>query len=376
MANVLTSATQISKIIPIYYDRVFLERLESNRILVFHQFGTKKKLPKRQGETIYWHAWRALAKAKMITESSGVAGQYQGISARRVSAALLMIGDHARITSYVDMVAINSVVQGAVELFGEQAAWSVDFIVSRSILWTKTALSARFQSTANSGTLGNANYLSAVECASGAQFQAPMWIIDDLTTRVKAFSAMNGASQATLLAPSIFRWAKLKLKVKMTRPFPNGHYKAIMHPDLIEQLRGSSAYIDLHKYTESGERTFDQGTLPGGKGPAPANGLEGYLEGFDIYSTTEAPMCSVTNVLTSAHGAGRYYFSFFFGQEAFGVTDFDGGVQTFIKTPGPQTTNDPLSLYSTVGFRAIMAAQVLNPSACLWIASGKPTLYG
>jgi hypothetical protein len=121
---------------------------------------------------------------------------------------------------------------------------------------------------------------------------------------------------------------------------------------------------------------FDDGTMPGGKSIAPENGLEGYLEGFDVYSSTEAPMCSVTNALTSSHGAGRYYFSFFFGQGAFGVTDFNGGVQTYVKTAGPQDTSQPLNLYSTVGYKAIATHAVLNRSACLWIASGKPEVVG
>ncbi len=376
MASVLTSAAQLSKLVPIYYDKVFLERLETNRVLVFRQFGTKKNLPKNEGSTIYWHAWRALGKGKILTESAANSPQYQGISARRVSATLIMIGDYAKITTFVDMVAINSVVKGAVELFADAAAWTLDFMAGRQLLWKKVSVSAMFESTSLSGTMGNANYLSAVVNASGSQFQAPCYLIDDLTTRVHTLSSLNGGSAATLLTPSVFRWAKLKLKVKMAQPFPNGHYKAIFHPDMIEQLRGSSAYIDLHKYTETGARVFDQGTMVGGKGPAPENGLEGYLEGFDIYSSTEAPMCAVTNAAMSSHGAGRYYFNFFFGQGAYGVTDFNGGVQTFVKTPGPQDTSQPLNLFSTVGYKAIATHQILNPSACLWLATGKPTLVG
>lgn len=371
--NPLLTGT-LTNLAPIYYDKVFLERLEANRVLVFRQFGVKKALPKREGATIYWHSWIALAKGKLITESG--AGQAVGISARRVSASLMMIGDHAKITSVVDMISINPVVKGAVELFADAAAWSMDYLTSMSLFWSKTALSARFEAASNSGTIGATNLLSAVACASGTQFQAPMWIIDDLSTRVKGFSAMNGGVSATLLTPSIFRWAKLKMKVKMVRPFGNGHYKMITHPDLIEQLRGSSAFVDLHKYTETGVRNTDQGTITGGKSVNPQNGMEGYLEGFDIYSSTEAPMCSVTNAHPSGHGGGRYYFSFFFGEGAFGVTDFDGGVQTFVKTPGPSDTSQPLNLYSTVGYRAIQATKVLNRSACLWIASGSPTVVG
>lgn len=377
MANVFTTAATLSKIVPIYYDKVFLETLESNRVMVFRQFGVKKALPKREGNTVYWHAWTALNKGKIISESSGNHPQYQGVSVRRVSAKLYLFGDYAQITTFVDQVAISSVVEGAIRLFADAAAWTMDFICSRQLLWKRTSVSAMFESNSISGTVGLLPRLSAYAvCASAAQFQAPTWIIDDLTTRNHTLSSLNGASQATLLTPSIFRWAKLKFKVKMAKPFPNGHYKCIVHPDLVEQLRGSSAFIDLHKYTESGHKLFDDGTIAGGKSVAPANGLEGYLEGFDIYSSTEAPMCEVVNALTSSHGAGRYYFSFFFAEGAYGVTDFNGGIQTFVKTPGPSDTSQPLNIYSTVGYKAIATHAVLNRSACLWLVSGKPTLYG
>ena len=87
-------------------------------------------------------------------------------------------------------------------------------------------------------------------------------------------------------------------------------------------------------------------------------------------------MCSVTAALTSGHGAGRYYFTFIFGKNSYGVTDFDGGLHTYVKTPGPNSTNDPLNQWSTVGYKAIMTAKILNPSACLWLLSGKPNVVG
>jgi N4-gp56 family major capsid protein len=107
------------------------------------------------------------------------------------------------------------------------------------------------------------------------------------------------------------------------------------------------------------------------------------MEGIKFYESTEAPLFSTSGVLggtangnrtqPSAFGDGRFYFTFFFGKNSYGVTDFDGGIRTFIKTPGPQSTDNPLNLYSTVGYRMIYAAKVLNNSACLWIVNGRPT---
>jgi N4-gp56 family major capsid protein len=169
---------------------------------------------------------------------------------------------------------------------------------------------------------------------------------------------------------------KLKLKVKNALPFEDGYFKSIIHPDLVNQLRGSSAFIDLHKYTETGAATFAKGTLREGT----ERGLVGVCEGFKFYESTEAPMCLASagdsEICATRWGGGRFYFTFFFGKNSYGVTDFDGGIRTFIKTPGPQSTDNPLDLYSRVGYRIITTAKVLNNSACLWLLSGKPAQVG
>jgi N4-gp56 family major capsid protein len=105
-------------------------------------------------------------------------------------------------------------------------------------------------------------------------------------------------------------------------------------------------------------------------------GEVGELEGVRFVETTEVPWCSVTNVKMSSHGGGRYYFSFLFGRGAYGVTELEGGVKVIVKNPGPQDTSNPLNLYSTVGYRIIAAAKILNKSCCLWMLHGKPSEVG
>lgn len=304
------------------------------------------------------------------------------MSATKISANLTMIGDHAIITTFIDMVSINPVVEGAIKLYGQSAAWTLDWMIGRKLLWTRVSTSGTYEVSATNGHVGARNLLSGVATASAATagmatvWNAPMYIIDDMTTRNVAFSSMGGGLSGTIWTPSVLRKIKLKLKVKNSLPFDDGYYRAIMHPDVVNQLRGSSAYIDLHKYTESGVKTFESGNLGAGSSVRSENGLAGIMEGFKIYETPEAPYCTVTTTAISCNGAGYYYFSFFFAKGAYGVTDFDGGIHTYVKVPGPQSTDNPLDLYSKVGYRFIFAAKVLNPSACLWVASGKPLEQG
>jgi len=242
------------------------------------------------------------------------------------------------------------------------------------LLWRKTANSARFEAAGFSGSVGGTNILSAIGTLSAAQFQAPLWGVDDLTTRNHAASALNGGNSGTSFSPNIIRSLVLKLKVKNALPFEDGYFKAIVHPDLVNALRSSSAFIDLNKYVDN--MIFAKGVLP--TGSITERGLVGVMEKVKFYESTEAPMCTATNGATgaSAHGNGRYYFSFFFGKNSYGVTDFDGGLHTYVKTPGPNTVSVPLNQYGTVGYKAIFTSQVLNPSACLWLLTGKPLVVG
>jgi N4-gp56 family major capsid protein len=376
--STITSGNSLASQIVNYYDKTLMEMLEANRVLVFHQHGQKKTLPKNEGNAVIWHRWNSFGKGRYIAESG--AGTSRGISASKVSANIWMMGDHAIITTYIDMISINPVVEGAIKLFAQSGAWTLDFCIGRKLLWSRTALSGTFEVSATNGYVGARNLISTAGCASASQWNAPMWIIDNLTTRSTTFSAMNGGSLGTALTPNVLRSLKLKFKVKNCMPFPDGYYRIITHPDIVNQLRGTSAYIDLHKYTESGVKTFESGVM-GNQGSAKEpNGLAGIMEGFKFFETPEAPMCSVTNAAMSAHGGGRYYFSFLFGtvggESPYGVTDFDGGIKTFVKVPGPQSTDNPLNLYSKVGYRFIAAAKVLNTSACMWLAHGKPTEVG
>ena len=384
---VTVTSTNLSNLVATYYDRRMLERLVPQ--LMFHQFGVKKELPKREGDHIYWHRWNNFGKGLLLSESGAGAGK--GISATRVSASLLLFGEHAVITSYLDMVSINSVVEGAIDLFADSAALTVDFVTGRLLLWRLASLSSTLgvsAAAAHMGTdvsaLGGVAHIGSI---SATDWQAPVWGINDLASRAHAFSggtvaqlSPKGAGAtgvcSVALSPTVLRRLALKLRIKNAQPFEDGYFKAIIHPDKVHELRSSSAFIDLHKYTENMVGVVKTGRLA----EAGEKGLVGVMESFKFYESTEAPLFSTSSVAgvpiyartqPSAYGGGRYYFTFFFGKNSYGVTDFDGGVRTFIKTPGPGDTSNPLNLYSTVGYRCIMAAKVLNRSACLWLIQGR-----
>jgi len=343
-----------------YNDRRLLETLYPN--LPFHEFAEKKPLPRREGESIKWRQWHVLKKGRLLAESG--AGPGTSISARLVSAKLILLGDHGKITTYLDLISVNPVVQGAIDLFGHAGAETLNFMISRMLLLRQTSISATLEVSSSYAYLGERNQLSCTLAVSNSMYEAPAWLIRYPDSRAHDISMAMGGVSATPLSPGKIRSFTLKLRVKHAQPFDGQWYYCFIHPDITNQLRAHSAFRDIVKYTPEMVKRVVRGEV-------------GELEKVRFIETTTVPWCAVSSSTKhSAHGYGRYYFSFLFGKGAYGVTELEGGVKVIVKNPGPQDTSNPLNLYSTVGYRIIGTAKILNPSTCLWMVHGKPAETG
>ena len=54
------------------------------------------------------------------------------------------------------------------------------------------------------------------------------------------------------------------------------------------------------------------------------------------------------------------YSTHLLAKGAFGVVDFDGGVNVYVKKSGPQDTSNPLDQYATVGYKITYANKMLD----------------
>jgi len=272
-----------------YNDRRLLETLHPN--LPFHQFGEKKPLPKREGEGIKWRQWHVLKKGRLLAESG--AGPGTAISARLVSAKLILLGDHGKITTYLDLISVNPVVQGAIDVFGHAGALTLNFMVARMLLWRRTSISATLEVSAANAYLGDRNQLSSDAALSNSQWEAPVWAPQYITSRNHQISAVYGGTSVTTLTPAILRAMTLKLKVKHAQPYDGRWWYCFIHPDITNQLRASSAYRDLVKYTPDMVKRVVRGEV-------------GELEKVRFIETTEVPWCLTTGGDASSYGDDRY----------------------------------------------------------------------
>ena len=135
---------------------------------------------------------------------------------------------------------------------------------------------------------------------------------------------------------------------KMKAPKIDGKYVAIIHPSVAYDLRSSDAWVEAHKYADV-TPLF--------------SGEIGELHGVRFVETTEAKIfnnstCPEDDDSYVNQERGRTYATYFFGKDAFGIIDPEGGaLEMIIHDKGE--IGGPLKQFSTVGYKAEMAAKLL-----------------
>lgn len=318
------ASAQVPPAVTEFYDRTLLQR--ALPLLVHDKFGQRRPMPKNFGNVIKFRRYESLpANTTALTE--GAAGDGQLLDLTDITATLSQYGDYVKMTDLVTLLNVEPVVTEAVELIGEQAGLSLDTII-RDILCAGT-------SVFYSGTATARNQVTAVPTTTD---------FDKIIVQLKT----NLASRFTEVIPGADRFN--------TTPVPASYY-AIYHPHLYKTLKGLTGWIPVEKY------------------PNPKSAIEGETGAYDcirFIETTNAkilagaggaagstPTVRYTNV--SGTNYADVYFILVLGKNAYGVSELQGeGLRTIIKQLGSAGTADPLDQISTVGWKAMMTAVILN----------------
>ena len=81
------------------------------------------------------------------------------------------------------------------------------------------------------------------------------------------------------------------------------------------------------------------------------------VHNVDFIESANAP-----RFVGAATNGKKINLTFIAGKCALGVSELDGGVKFIMKKPGPQSTDNPYDLFSTLAFKVRAAAAALNPS--------------
>lgn len=304
-----------------FYDT---ELLENARIEMFYaQFAKKQKLPANHGKSVEWRKWNTFAKASQLQEGVIPTGQKFGMSSK--NGAIAQYGTYAAITDTLELRAYDDVILGATEEMGASAAETQETLIRDALLVNTNVL-----------------YCDNITLADGT-------VAGATPTACNLMEAT--ATVMSMLTPEIVAKAVTKLK-KDRVPTINGKYYAVIHPSVAHDLRNSKAWIEAHKYSATSE-IF--------------NGEIGELHGCRFIENVFAPILDGDDY---ANKAGTVtYATYFFGKDAFGIIDPEGGaLEMIIKSK--EQAGGPLNQFSTVGYKfETNGATILYPERVLRVMS-------
>lgn len=297
----------------IYYDKRWLERLVPQ--LHFEDCGEKRPLPKNSGTLVKFRQMTKLTNpGTSPTPSSYLLSEnttptVTQVATSEISVEPLSYGQWVQVSSELKWKTINPVMDEFSDELGDNAAAIYDAIC-------RVALS---------GNLTN-------QFAGGAANEAAV-------------------ADTSVLTASEIRKAVYKLHKAGVPGYESNLFKAVIHPAGAFDLQGDTAagsWIEAHKYTNP------ESILRGEVGQL--YGVR-FLVGQNVGGGTGA--------------TDETFHAYIFGRKAFGITELSGqGMEMIRKEPGSNDTSNPLNMFSTVGWKFVMAAKVLQASRGIQIYHG------
>ena len=383
----VTNPSALSAEMKTFYDKTLITLAGAN--LIHEQFGQKRPIPKNGGKTIEFRKFSRLPKAlKPITE--GVTPDGNKFNVTAVSCTVDQYGDYIEQTDMLELTAVDNTIVEATKELASQAGVTLDTVVRNEL---------------NGGT--NVMYAPRVEDGTETEILSREDITKDCKLRVK----------------DIFR-AAAQLKA-VNAPKIGGAYVAIVHPyvayDLMQEA--GEQWVSIQKYLSPENLLKGEiGTLGGVRfvesTEAKVFGPEEIADGFtrltvssDVNSSTtvtvseymtdktfsqplEIWVAGAKNTVKSVSGntvtlgsavtlkkgdiisgtgggkdGSAVFSTLFLGENAYGVTDIEGGgLEHIVKPRG--YGNDPLNQRSSVGWKATKVAKRLLEEYIIRVESG------
>ena len=319
-----------------FYNKTLLKRMTPN--LLFYQYGQKKALPKNSGNKINFRKFNSLAPATTpLTE--GVTPEGSNLNITKVEKSVKQYGDYVVVSDILDMLGIDPVITETSEVLGEQGGLTIDTVVGTEIAKTTNVFYAGEASTENAITAK----------ASG----------EDIKKIARNLRKTN------------------------VKPFADGYYIGIISPEQAYDLQSDSLWQDVSKYNGGEDiKKGEVGKVHGVKFIESTNlpkvmtydktkdadvvaSKTYYTLADGIYSIVKNPVKD--SLSTYYEETGTLHCAMIFGQDAYGVVDVENSAEgkpsIIVKNAGSAGTADPLNQRSTIGWKALFTAVILNDLA-------------
>lgn len=314
MAN--TTTTQIPAGVAAFYDRNLLERADP--IILHDKFGQSRLAPKKSSSTVKFRKYNALALATTpLTEGATPAGSQLSIT--DITATVAQYGDFVTITDMVQLTVEDAVITEATDVLGEQAGQSLD-AVYRDIINAGT--NVRY-----AGAVANRNLLTTGSKPT----------VTDLDAVLKTLKGQN--------AKYFTKMIKGTTAVSTTPIRPA--FWAIIHPDMTAIYEGLAGWKSVESYASQSEVMDSE---------------VGAYKNIRFVESTQAKNFGANTHATPV----EVYSTLIIAQNAYGVVGLRGqrNIETIVKALGSSGTADALNQRSTVGWKAVATAKILND---LWM---------
>ena len=272
--------------------------------LVHDQFAQKTDIPSGNGKSVEFRKVENLSTdIATNTLTEGVPGDGQALSIVAISAEVAQYGNYIKSTDMLELTAKDDIMDVATTACSDQAAGVMDKI-----------------------TRNRMHECTSSFCASGV-------------------ASLANVTASTYLDPDDLFKASARLE-SVNAPTIDGFYVAIVHPfvakDLMSKLNGSTAWTEVMKYAD------------------PSKILRGEVGTYGkvrVVTTTNAKFYKAGDLSGAASGVG-IFATIVVGRNAYGTTKIDGGGLELI-THGKSEIGGPLNQFSTVGWKATKAAEIL-----------------
>ena len=309
-----TSTTGLTAPMQLFYDRVFLTRA---MVELRHDFGAQvRPLPMNAGKSIVWTRFTPLALVSTaLSEATNPTAT--DMTAANVSATLAEYGAFTTVSSLYSMTSIETGLQEHIEVHGQNAGESIDQLIRTELL-------------------------------AGATAQYPSG---------DAVNNISGIHTTDTLTGLEIRRAVRTLKNNKAQKFDNGLYRGIIGPYTAMDLMGNSEWLDAHRYTTSD--SIDRGVV-------------GKLHGVEFVETNNQHFTLTGGFSSSATNIANVWSNFVFGKNAYGVVNLASisAPKVYVKNPSGNSTDNPLDLFSTVGWKMPFAVKTLNANWLINIRTG------
>lgn len=293
----MNTTTNMSVEIKTFYDKLLLERCLPN--LPFLKYGQKRPIPKGNGKTIEFRKFNSLAPATTpLTE--GTPPTAKNLSVTAITATVDQYGDVVEVSDVLDDTAIDPIITETIELEGEQAGLTLNTVVANVLL----------------------NTTSVYNVGGG---------VDEDAITANNILTVNDV----LNLQTIFKRNNIK-------PMADGYYLMFLAPEQAADIMRDPLWRDVSKYQN--EKNIEKGEI-------------GRLYNFKFIDTTLLEAVENT--------AGVSVFSgLAVGKNAYGITDIEnsGKPKSIVKIAKDDNSDrsDPLNQKSTIGWKAMFTAKILN----------------